>query len=134
MIDIETTVFNTVAPVLREAFPGIYVTSEAAAVPASSPAAMLVEMDNSTYIRALDLTGEEKHAQVMYQVEIYSNTTQKKRECKDILSVVDGEMQKMGFVRVGSGPVVFSGDSKSHRIVARYRAVVDKNGTTYRAT
>lgn len=132
--DIENTVFNTVASVVRAKHPDVFMTGEPVAVPPKFPCVVLLEMDNSTYQRTLDSSGIENHAQVMYQVEVYSNKSYgKKNECKSIMSVIDDLMFGMGFVRVGNAPVeVPNANASIYRMVARYRATISKNKVIYR--
>jgi hypothetical protein len=134
MIDAENEILSTVATALRTAFPGIYVTSEHAATPPQFPAVMLVEMDNSVYVGSLDGSGAENHAVIMYQADVYSDLASgRKAQCKDIMSALDTEMQKLGFIRTGSGPLVIQGgDGSLYRMVARYRATISKNKKIYR--
>lgn len=134
MIDLETEVFGTVATALRAEFTGIFVSGEAVAAPSSFPAVTLVEQDNSTYQRSLDSSGSEKHAVVMYEANAYSNLgSGKKKQTRAIMAIIDDEMQDMGFVRIGSSPAeVPNADKTIYRMVARYRATVSKDKTTYR--
>ena len=53
MIDIENLVIDNVSTALTTAIDGIFVTSEPTESPASFPAALLYEEDNSTYTKAL---------------------------------------------------------------------------------
>ena len=132
--DIENTVFSTVATALRAEFPGIFVAGETVAAPSTFPAVTLVEQDNSTYQRTLDSSGIENHAVLMYQAEVYSNlSVGKKAQCRAIMTVIDTEMQKLGFVRLGSGPMpIPNADATKYRMVARYRATISKDKIIYR--
>jgi len=134
MINIEAEVFNTVATALRSEFTGIFVSGEYVSAPPSFPAAVGREMDNSTYLRSLDSSGQENHASVMWQWESFSNLTSgRKSQCKAIMAIIDTEMQKMGFIRIGQGPSeVPNADTSIYRMVARYRAVISTNSKTYR--
>jgi hypothetical protein len=134
VIDIENEVFNTVATALRSEFTGIFVSGEAVAAPSTFPAATLVEMDDSVYARSMDSSATENHALKMYQAEAYSNLSSgKKSQCKSIMAVIDTEMLKLGFVRVGCGPMALpNADATKYRMVARYRAVISKEKRIYR--
>lgn len=136
MIDCESEVFSTVATALRASISGIFVSGEAVAAPASFPAVTLVEMDNSIYMRTMGLARIENHASIMYQAECYSNLSSgKKAQCKAIMAIIDTEMQKLGFVRIGSGPMALpNADATKYRMVARYRAVISKTGSIYKIT
>ena len=133
MIDIENEVFDKVATRVREQFPDIFMTGEYVNSPSSFPAVSLVEMDNSTRESTIDSGSNENHANVMYEVNVYSNkTTGKKTECKTIIALIDNEMTAMGFVRSTITPVPNEYDSTIYRMVARYRAAVSNNHKIYR--
>lgn len=135
MIDVENAVFSTVSTALRAEYPNMNPLSGARQpAPEDLPVAVGMEMDNSTYLRSLDLSGQENHATVMWQWEAYSNKSSgKKSECKSIMAIIDDEMQDMGFVRIGSGPMnMTNADNSIYRMVARYKAVVSKSGAVHR--
>ena len=133
MIDIENAVFNQVAMRVREAFPDIFMAGEYVKSPPFFPAVSLVEMDNSTRIETIDSGSNENHANVMYEVNVYSNkTTGKKSECKAIMSLIDEEMLAMGFSRATLTPVPNENDSTIYRMVGRYRATVSSDHKIFR--
>ena len=133
MIDIENAVFNRVVVRVQEAFPDIFMTGEYVNSPASFPAVSLVETDNSTRIETIDSGSNENHANVMYEVNVYSNKgTGKKSECKAIIAIIDEEMLAMGFSRSTLTPVPNEYDSTIYRMVARYRAVVSSDLKIFR--
>ena len=133
MIDIESVVFNQVATKVREVFPNIFMVGEYVHSPSSFPAVSLIETDNSTFVNTIDSGSNENHANVMYEVNVYSNKTAgKKTECRDILALLDEEMLAMGFSRSTLTPVPNEYDSTIYRMVARYRATVSSDNTIYR--
>lgn len=133
MIDIENAVFNTVATKVREIFPDIFMVGEYVKSPSSFPAVSLVEMDNSTRIETIDSGSNENHANVMYEVNVYSNKTAgKKSECKEIIALIDTEMLALGFSRVTLTPVPNEYDSTIYRMVGRYRATVSTKHEIFR--
>ena len=133
MIDIESAVFNRVADRVREQFPDIFMVGEYVNSPASFPAVSLVEMDNSTRIETIDSGSNENHANVMYEVNVYSNkTVGKKSECKAIIALIDEEMLAMGFSRSTLTPVPNEYDSTIYRMVGRYRAAVSSKHEIFR--
>lgn len=124
MIDIENIVFTRVKNAIRTAFSGASVYSEYVETPASFPCVTIVEADNSVYQPTRDLDGVEHHAQIMYEINVYTNdSTGKKSKAKSIASVIDGEMSEMLFTRTfrGQTPNV---DRTIYRITMRYVAVV----------
>ena len=133
MIDIESAVFNAVATKVREQFPDIYMVGEYVKSPSSFPAVSLVEMDNAIRTDTIDSGSNENHANVMYEVNVYSNkTTGKKTECKAIIALIDNEMMALGFVRFTLTPVPNMNDSTIYRMVGRYRATVSADNKIYR--
>lgn len=133
MIDIESPVFDRVDARVREVFPDIFMTGEYVNSPASFPAASIVEMDNSTRIETVDSGSNENHANVMYEVNVYSNkTVGKKSQCKKIIALIDEEMLAMGFSRSTLTPVPNENDSTIYRMVGRYRATVSSDLKIFR--
>ena len=133
MIDIENQVFDRIAMKVREQFPDIFITGEYVNSPSSFPAVSLVEMDNSVRESTVDSGSNEKHANVMYEVNVYSNKTAgKKSECKAIMALIDQELIAMGFVRSTLTPVQNEYDSTIYRMLGRYRAAVSSDYKIYR--
>ena len=133
MIDIESQVFSRVATRVREQFPNIFMTGEYVYSPPSFPVVSLVEMDNSIRAETVDSGSNENHANVMYEVNVYSNRVSgKKSECKEIIALVDNEMVAMGFVRSTLTPVPNEYDSTIYRMVARYQATVSTDHKIFR--
>ena len=133
MIDIENKVFDRVATRVREVFPDIFMAGEYVKSPPVFPAVSLVEMDNSTRADTIDSSSNENHANVMYEVNVYSNKTAgKKSECKEIITLIDEEMLAMGFSRSTLTPVPNEYDSTIYRMVGRYLATVSSKHEIYR--
>lgn len=133
MINIENDVFNHVAIPVREQFPDSFVTSEYVKIPPRFPALSIVEMDNSVYQRTRSSDRIENHAEVMYQVDGYSNkTVGKKSECRALMAAADEQFAKLGFTRTMLKPVPNIDNATIYRITARYVAVVSKDKTIFR--
>ena len=133
MIDIETEVFNTISTEIRNAYKGIFMTGEYVKSPPSFPCVSLIETDNQVYRNTRDSGSIENHAQVLYEVNVYSNKTSgKKAQCKEIIAFIDSKMEALGFTRTLMNPVPNEEDATVYRMVARYRAIVSKNKTIYR--
>lgn len=132
MIDIENEVFTTIATELRSQFTGINVYGEDVRSPSSFPCVSIVEADNYTLRRTQDSGSNENHANVMYEVNVYSNKTSgKKTECKEIFAVIDEIMLGLGFTRSNKNPATMD-EATIYRIVGRYVAIVSTNQTIYR--
>lgn len=133
MIDIETEVFDFVSSKVREKYTKIYMTGEYVKSPPSFPCVSLIEVDNQIYRNTRTTECIENHAQVLYEVNVYSNKTSgKKAECKEILALIDERMAALGFTRTFKNPVPNEEDATVYRIVARYRAIVSKEKVIYR--
>lgn len=133
MIDIEAEVFGIVSSDVRLKYPKVYMTGEYVKSPPSFPCVSLIETDNQVYRNTRDSGCIENYAQIQYEVNVYSNRTSgKKAECKEIISLIDSKMEKLGFTRTFMNPVPNEQDATIYRMIARYRAIVSKNKTIYR--
>lgn len=128
MIDIENLIFNRIATILRSNYSPISVYGEFVRAPAIFPCVTIEEKDNFTYERTQ--TDTENHVSVMYEVNVYSNLTKRKKsQCKAIFGLIDNEMQLMGFTRV---MVDTFPDEDIYRMIGRFRAVVSNGHKIYR--
>lgn len=133
MIDIESEIFTLVSTAVRVKYSKIYMTGEYVKSPPSFPCVSLIETDNQVYRNTRDSGSIENHAQVLYEVNVYSNKTSgKKSECKAIIALIDSKMESLGFTRTLLNQVPNESDATIYRMVARYRAIVSKNKTIYR--
>ncbi len=134
MIDIESELFDILSKKIEEKYPTSYITGEYLKSPPSFPCISIIEIDNNVLDKTRTTDNIENHAQVLYEVNVYSNKANgKKQECKKIISLVDKELQKLGFTRTMLSPVPNEDKNKSiYRIVARYRAIISKSKTIYR--
>lgn len=133
MIDVESEIFSIIAPKVRGNFPGSFVTGEKVKSPPSFPCSSIVEADNQVYRNTRTSSSMENHAQLMYEVEVFSNkTTGKKSECRKIMAFIDSEFAALGFTRITMTPVPNEGDSSIYRLLARYRAIVSTDKKIYR--
>lgn len=124
MVDREFEIFTEIYNVIHEAYPNLDMSSVYERVPSTFPHASIEEMDNAVYTRTYDNCPEEKFAAVTYEVNVYSNKTQgRKEEAKEIMNAIDRCMTRMNFTRSMCEPVPNLDDSTIYRITARYRAV-----------
>ena len=127
MIDIEKVIFTKVATALRNEYPGITVYGEYVETPEKFPFVSFVEDDNYTYERTQTKTEGEYHAEVVYTLNVYTNNaTNKKFIAKDIVAFVDNLLKEYNFTRTMTSQVP-NVDRTVYRMVARYRAVVEKS-------
>lgn len=138
MIDIEPDVFAAVAVPLREKYGKdqkgqykIWVSGESTDVPARFPAVTIEEKDNYVYTRA-STTRIENAANVMYEVNVYTNRVgYKKQDAQEIMSLIDETMAEMKFTRTMMQPIDNLSDATIYRMVARYEATVDADFMIY---
>lgn len=127
MIDIENEIYTEIAFVLRGEFSGISIYSKLNLSPASFPCVCFAEADNSVYRRTQDSGSMERHAELLYEVNVMSSKTAgAKGECKAIFAVIDDVMSARGFTRTNKIPI----DEEApimYRLCGRYRGVVSEN-------
>lgn len=132
MIDIENEIFRKIVDKLVISYPNIVVFGEQPPTLAKFPCVIIEEKDNYAYDRTQDSGSLENHAVVMYEVNVYSNRANgKKDECKQIQSIIDCQFRELGFTRISKVSMTIS-DATVYRSVSRYRAVVSKNKEIYR--
>lgn len=120
-----------VADVLREKYPGIFVTGEYVDSPAKFPAVTLVQADSSENMRTHTTIGETSTS-LMYEANVYSNKVgYKKMEAYDIMDTIDQVMtgqietegRLLGFRRTMCSPIPNLQDATIFALVARYQGV-----------
>ena len=133
MINVENEIFNIVAKAVRMVYPGASVVGEYIKSPSKFPCISLVEMSNTAYDKTQTSGSLENHADVTYEVNIYSNKISgKKSECKAIASLIDNELAALGFSRTMLQPIPNVDDATIYRMLGRYRGVVSKDKVVYR--
>lgn len=133
MIDAEQEIFSEISAKVRAKYPKIFMTGEYVSAPSSFPCVSLVEIDNATFRNSQTQGGQENHAAVTYELNVYSNKkTGKKAECKEIAALIDELLMERNFTRMLLEPIPNTQDATIYRMLGRYRAVIDKNHTIYR--
>ena len=131
MVDRENEIYTAIAVPLRAEFSGINVTGEYVPAPAKLPHVSIVEMDNYTPERLISSADTEKHAAVMYEINVYSNLASgKKNQAKKILNTIDDKVLSMGFKRASVTVVPNEQSASIYRIVARYTGIVTQSENT----
>ena len=133
MINVENEIFNIIAQAVRTAYPDAYVVGEYVKSPPRFPSVSIIEIDNSAYDRTQTSGNLENHADITYEVNIYSNKSSgKKSECKGIASLINNEFATLGFSRTMLQPIPNMDDATIYRMLGRYRGVVSKDNVVYR--
>ena len=133
MIDVENEIFTIVANAIRKEYPDAYIVGEYVKSPSKFPCISIVEMDNTAYDKTQTSSSLENHADLMYEVNVYSNKESgKKSECKAIASLIDTEYAAIGFSRTMLQPIPNVDDATIYRMLGRYKAVVSKDKKVFR--
>ena len=133
MINVENEIFSIVAKAVRTVYPDIYISGEYVKSPPRFPCVSLVEMDNSAYVQTQTDGSVENHAELMYELNVYSNKQSgKKSECKAIASLIDSKLAALNFSRIMLQPIPNMDDATIYRITGRYRAVASKDNVIFR--
>lgn len=133
MIEIEYEIFSIMANAIKARYPDAYIVGEYVSAPSHFPCISIVEMDNKAYERTQTSDSLENHADVTYEVNIYSNKTSgKKSECRAIASLLDNEFATLGLSRTMLQPIPNANDATIYRMTGRYRGVVSKDKYVFR--
>lgn len=132
MIDAESTIFNQVATAFDAKYPNGSRYGEETTSPPAFPCLTLVQVDNYTYESSLDDAHKEHNAWLLFEANVYSNKTYgAKQECKEIMQLVDEQLQSLNFVRLFCNQTK-NADKRYFRMTARYRAVISDKYMMYR--
>lgn len=132
MIDIEDEIFDRVAKKLRSVEKDVRIYGEDMVTPSAFPCVTLIEADNTTDKNTQDSSCNENHANLMYEVNVYSNLLSgKKKQCKTLLEVIDNEFISLGFARTTKLYLPVQ-DSTVCRLTARYSAKVSREKIIFR--
>lgn len=132
MIDIEnevmTLIYNAVHPTYTTAkFESVLNLS-----PSSFPCICVEELDNTSRQLSADSGSNERHANVSYEINIFTNDVSgKKTAAKAIFALIDRAMLSVGFERTSRNPFSLDNGTK-YRLLARYQATVSENHTIFR--
>lgn len=126
MIDISNIVLRVVKEAVMGMFPDCYFTTSNPDSVSKNRVVSIVDSNNSTYEKSLDFENKEHHANASFQIDVYSNNTEGKREeAKAIQALVDDAMLGMSFKRTFCNPTP-NIDRSYYRITSRYEAVVSE--------
>ncbi len=130
MIDIENMLFTAVKTALPDNVKcGVSYTK----IPGQFPFFTLIVEDNKVYERFIDSAQIENAADIMVEINAYSNKSSgKKEECKAIIKQADEVLSGFNLTRTFCRPTPNLEDSTVYRMTARYKAVVDTNYNIYR--
>ena len=132
MIDFDNELYTRGHNAVKAEYPNVYVTGNSDNIPSKFPAVAISTISNVVYNKTRDTGSNENHVAITIQVDVYSNKQDiPKSECKAIMAVIDASYLDIGFSR-NFCEFIPNADNNKTRLTARYRAVLDKNGTIYR--
>jgi hypothetical protein len=121
MIDVESNVVDIMSDAFHASYPDGFISDEYVAQPEQFPAVMVAEMDNTVVQRGIDNGAVEHFANVMYQVDVYSNKHKgRKAEARAIIKLLDDQFARLRFTRTFLNPVPNMNDATIYRMTARY--------------
>ncbi|MBO6268101.1 MAG: hypothetical protein J6N19_03020 [Clostridium sp.] len=129
MIDVETDVFNYVAPFASAKCAPNGFTSTFVPNPTRFPCASLVEKRNATDTRRKSSAEDEDFAVVTYEANAFAED---KFACRELLNEIDTQMMRLGFNCLVRRWVENQSDPNIFRMIARYTGTVDRRHTIYR--
>jgi hypothetical protein len=131
MLDFSNEIFNAVAEHLRSLYKGIQVKGEYISTPAKFPTVTIDEISNVPV--HLDSSKENKYADVVYRVQVFSNKANGKRaEARQIYASVDSKLMELGLFAKSytTTPAIYN--SEIYSITATHGGTIDENGVVYR--
>jgi len=101
MIDIEHKIVDTIFTAVTTSYPNADITTGFDEKTAVFPCVVIEEIDNVPYRRSITDDCAENHAQLTYEVSVYTdNKDSAKSEGKKILDIVDTALQGLKFRRI----------------------------------
>ena len=123
---------NEVLTELKETLTDVLVTAEFPQKKPVFPCLTIRESSNVTHIDSVD-SGGERHNNISFEINIFSNAKNKTTQVRNIRSRVDEIMSgKYNMTRDFSDEVPNFADSNVFRYVLRYSCVVDSTKRIYR--
>ena len=123
MTDIETQVIDAITRLIADTDSSAVVDDRYNPVPAKFPHISVYQISSINPSQYQDDQNRELYTSVQFEVQVETNDRYKKTSAKYFASIIDDEMQSLGFIRTFSSPVP-NVDRTIYRIVLRYSAVV----------
>ena len=125
MIDIENELFNTIAVILREEYPDIFVSGDDSLTPSTFPCVYIVQRDNPIDMSSSDSGSIERVTIPMFEINVYSNLiTGRKKQAKEIMAKICEIMSGLDIERTYCQPTP-NADASIYRIVGRFNCKTD---------
>lgn len=131
MLDFSNEIFNAVAKTLRSLYTGIQVKGEYVGTPAKFPCVTIDEISNIP--THMDSAPENKYAEVVYRVQVFSNLASGKRaQARELYKTVDEVLMELGLLAKSytTTPAIYN--SEIYSITATFNGIIGENGVIYR--
>lgn len=129
--NVENEIFSTCTDMLKAFDPEVETISSQEHIPESLPCVSIYENSNLPYEPSRDSCSSEKNSIIEYQVDIYTNDVNGKKEraqgYRDAIAVF---FKRMGFARTLCGPIPNYTNPAVYRITMRFSAIINKNKET----
>jgi hypothetical protein len=129
MINIENQVYTLIRSAIQPysaEIGSIYTES-----PSKFPYVFFTMTNNLVFERGSDSGDIENFANQNFEVNIYTNSDDKKSLANSIADTIDTKLKSLGFRRVFYSTVPNFRDNNIYRLILRYRVIVGKDNTTY---
>ena len=131
MINISNEVYDKVVKALKAHDNSIETSSVYTNTPSKYPFVSIEEIENLVDYDTSDCCNVENHAEVQYEINIYTKNPKKREKAYEILEVVDELLGSYNFVRISKNNFQDANET-TYLLVARYSAVVSKEHVIYR--
>ena len=132
MIDVESEIYDIVAGIVKAKYPNVIMENRRCYDPAKFPCIYLKLADAPALQKTRDTGSNERHINMMWEVNIYSNKQgASAREAKDLFYAVDEAMQRIGFTRTMYEALNWENQTV-YRILGRWQAICSEDGKIYK--
>ena len=132
MIDISNEVYTLIKNALNAYDEHIGTSSVYVNAPSVYPFVSVEEIDNMVYFDTSDCCNIENHAEIQYEINIYTKDPLKKSKAYEILQVVDTLLGSYNLMRRSKNDFQETNNETIYHIILRYSGVVSKEHTIYR--
>lgn len=129
--NVENEIFSTCTDMLKAFDTEVETISSPEDIPERLPCVSLYERSNLPHERSRETRNPETHSVLEYQVDIYTNDVNgKKQRANRYRDLIAEFFQRRGFARIMCYPVPNYTNPAVYRLTMRFSAIIDKNKET----
>lgn len=132
MIDISNELYTLIANTLAEYDNKIGTSSVYTNTPSDYPFVSVEEIENFVNTPTSDSCCLENHAEIQFEINIYTKDPLKRSKAYDIAKVIDDLLASYNIVRVSKVNFQDPNNETIYRVILRYQCIVSKDHTIYR--